>query len=158
MYIHAECKKVEKFSKTKQTFGRVFFMEKWLGFMSKYWSERSKWIQCQGIGNSGNRERYDHDRHKVGRNFWPSIDPSLVNNLLLNKGGKKTARELFRGGNLVKFHLIWFNFTLSKNPSTLLLDLILVYPPLFLLEIRFSWFFKLVFNRNTERYVLTPRR
>lgn len=106
----------------------------------------------------GNRERYDHDRHKVGRNFWPSIDPSLVNNLLLNKGGKKTARELFRGGNLVKFHLIWFNFTLSKNPSTLLLDLILVYPPLFLLEIRFSWFFKLVFNRNTERYVLTPRR
>lgn len=106
----------------------------------------------------GNRERYDHDRHKVGRNFWPSIDPSLVNNLLLNKGGKKTARELFRGGNLVKFHLIWFNFTLSKNPSTLLLDLILVYPPLFLLEIRFSWFFKLMFNRNTERYVLTPRR
>ena len=106
----------------------------------------------------GNRERYDRDRHKVGRNFWPSIDPSLVNNLLLNKGGKKTARELFRGGNLVKFHLIWFNFTLSKNPSTLLLDLILVYPPLFLLEIRFSWFFKLVFNRNTERYVLTPRR
>lgn len=144
MYMYVKCKKVEKLWKAKRTFRRVFFVEKWLGFMGKSWSERSKWIQCG--------ERYDHDRHKVGRNFWPSIDPLLVNNLLLNKGGWKTARELFRGGNLMKFHLIWFNFTLSKNPSTLLLNLILVYLPLFLLQIRFSWFFKLVFNRcNMER-------